>query len=68
MQEYVCEHLKRVGDHYGVSCQDCGAKLEGYGYGGWFGRTITSEDKCIHHVVVKNGDECIYCHRERLAL
>jgi hypothetical protein len=67
MKARACEHLRRIGDNYGVSCQDCGAKLEGYGFVE-FGRNLTPKDECVYHIVMKNGDQCIYCHRERDAL
>jgi hypothetical protein len=37
----LCPHHKTISDTYGVSCQACGGVLEGYGYGGWFGSTVT---------------------------
>lgn len=64
-----CEHLKRVGDNYGVSCEDCGAALEGYGYGGFFGSNLTGHEQCLH-VWVKAAaeqEDCAYCHRLRYA-
>ncbi len=29
-----CSHNHRIGDNYGVTCQDCGEVLAGYGYWG----------------------------------
>ena len=40
-----CEHHKRIGDNYGVTCQDCKEVLEGYGYGGWFGSNLNMNDR-----------------------
>lgn len=28
----LCDHRCKVGDNYGITCGDCGAILEGYGY------------------------------------
>ena len=59
-----CKHLSRVGDNYGESCVDCGAKTRGYGFGGWFGANITGTENCIHlwSPVGENGAAiCIYC-------
>jgi hypothetical protein len=44
----LCDHTRRIGDNYGVSCQDCGLALEGFGYGGWFGSNLTGREHCIH--------------------
>jgi hypothetical protein len=62
-----CEHHKRIGDNYGVSCQGCKGVLEGYGYGGWFGSNLKGNERCIH-VWWKINDieeECMYCHAIR---
>ncbi len=65
-----CQHLRRIGDNYGITCQTCGAVLEGYGYGGFtFSDNLTGNEQCIH-VWVKisaEQEECTYCHvmRER---
>lgn len=59
-----CKHTKRVGDNYGESCADCGKQLSGYGYGGWFGRFIAGNEKCIHLFapMYDGGPKvCIYC-------
>ena len=63
----ICEHTKRIGDNYGVSCQDCGIALEGFGYGGWFGSNLTDMEHCIHAwcKVSAGEEECLYCHRTR---
>ncbi len=58
-----CRHLREVGDNYGVSCLDCGERLSGYGYGGFFGANLTPEKECIHEFL-ETGDGwkvCIYC-------
>lgn len=61
-----CEHLRKIGDNYGLSCVDCGEKLSGFGYGGWFGNRIASGETCVHFFVPM-GDEdtkievCLYC-------
>jgi len=67
-----CEHTKRIGDNYGVSCQDCGTVLEGYGNGGWFGSNLKGNEKCLHgqnawYKINDSKEECMYCHitRER---
>jgi len=62
-----CEHSKRVGDNYGVSCQDCGLTLEGFGYGGWLGSNFTGRERCIHAwwKVSASEEECTYCHARR---
>jgi hypothetical protein len=62
-----CQHLKRIGDNYGESCQDCGKQLSGYGWGGWFGSRLTGRETCIH-LYAPMGEEgsprvCIYCER-----
>src|SRR4051794_25632164 len=31
-----------------ASAQDCGAVLEGYGYGGFFGSNLTGHEPCLH--------------------
>ena len=63
----ICEHTKRIGDNYGVSCQDCGIALEGYGYGDWFGRNLKGIERCIHlwFTISAGEDECLYCHTTR---
>jgi hypothetical protein len=60
-----CDHNKRIGDNYGVSCQACGEILEGYGYGGWFD---LGSKKCIHgawYPINAIDEECMYCHSVR---
>ena len=61
-----CEHTKRIGDNYGVSCRDCGAILEGYGYGNWLGGHVYGE-KCLHvwWKISASDEECQYCHTTR---
>lgn len=58
VREYKpCLHDRKVGDNYGISCQDCGAQLEGYGYWG-------RHKKCIHRFANIYGNEqraCMYC-------
>ena len=63
----ACEHNKRIGDNYGVSCQTCKKQLEGYGYGGFMGGSLTGDERCIH---VWSGqyagmEECDYCFEIR---
>ncbi len=62
-----CDHKKRIGDNYGLTCQDCGEQLEGYGYGGWFGRNITGNRKCIHvwGKISAEEEQCLYCEEIR---
>jgi hypothetical protein len=52
-------HERKMGDHYGLSCDDCGAPLEGYGCGG-------EGDGTCHHRFVPHGSEskvCVYGER-----
>jgi len=66
----TCEHNKRIGDIYGLTCQDCHEVLEGYGYGGsTFG---SGNERCSHgentwYKISDIEEECMYCHivRER---
>jgi hypothetical protein len=65
-----CEHNKRIGANYGISCQDGGQVLEGYGYGGWFGSNLKGNENCIHgenawYTINDSEEECNYCHRVR---
>ena len=63
-----CDHSKQIGDTYGISCQRCGAVLEGYGYGGFCGKTLSGAEKCLHQAwypVNEREEECIYCHEHR---
>ena len=56
----ACSHNHRIGDNYGVTCQDCGEPLEGYGY--W-----ASTETCQHRWI-DNGDgweSCLYCEATR---
>lgn len=65
-----CQHLSRIGDNYGESCSDCGKKLSGFGYGGWFGTKLTGNEKCIHLFpsMGEGGDKvCIYCEQWEMA-
>lgn len=52
-----------MGDNYGVYCQECGQVLEGYGYGGRFGRNLKGNEKCIHvwAKISSAEEECMYC-------
>ena len=52
-----CKHNRKIGDNYGLTCQDCGAVLEGYGYYAEGQRT------CKHKFLNINEDEeqCMYC-------
>ena len=58
-----CPHSRWVGDTYGITCMDCGATLEGYGY--W----AEGSHECKHHFVdVGEGVRvCLYCEREQSA-
>jgi len=65
-----CQHLRRQGDNYGVSCQTCGQALEGYGYGGFFGSNLKGNEQCIQgefawYKISAEQEECNYCHRVR---
>lgn len=62
----TCSHDSQIGDNYGLSCEDCGEVLAGYGYGGWFGNNIKPGIKCKHKFV-DCGDGykvCLYCEQE----
>ncbi len=51
----ACKHLRIIGDNYGMTCQDCGEIIEGYGF---WGQART----CIHRwAEYEEGKECIYC-------
>ncbi len=56
----TCPHLNIVGDNNGMTCQDCGAQVGGYGYGG-------DGDGTCRHEYIKVGDGaelvCVYCER-----
>lgn len=68
MDTKECKHLRRVGDNYGESCQDCGKQLSGFGYGGWFGRNMTGHEQCIHlWSSMGEWEICIYCEEMREA-
>jgi hypothetical protein len=61
----ICEHNKRLGDNYGISCQSCGEALEGYGYGGFFGTNLKGNERCTHgswYPINASEEECIYYH------
>jgi hypothetical protein len=59
-----CEHSKRIGDNYGITCQNCGQQLEGYGYGGFFGSNLKGNERCVHvwYKISDVEEECMYCH------
>jgi hypothetical protein len=44
----LCEHTNLIGDNYGVTCQNCGQVLEGYGHGGFLSRKLQGDVPCIH--------------------
>ena len=44
LSSMFCDHTKRIGDNYGVSCRECQAVLEGYG--GFFGSNLTGHEPC----------------------
>lgn len=56
----MCQHNNKIGDNYGMSCQDCGERLEGYGYWG-------HERSCRHRFLPVGDTEevCIYCEAWR---
>jgi hypothetical protein len=64
--DMYCDHNKRIGDNYGVTCQDCGEILEGYGYGDWLGSKVYGK-KCIHvwRKISASEEECNYCQARR---
>ena len=63
----ICQHERKIGDNYGVSCQNCNKQLEGYGYGGYFGSNLKGNEKCIHvwWTTSTEQEECYYCQRVR---
>ena len=64
----LCEHNKKIGDNYGISCQSCGQALEGYGYGGFFGSNLKGNEHCMHGAWYKinaSEEECLYCQSIR---
>jgi hypothetical protein len=63
----LCAHNKKIGDNYGLSCQECGQVLEGYGWGGWFGSNLKGNERCIHvwYPINHSEEECMYCHSIR---
>jgi hypothetical protein len=57
-----CQHLRTIGDNYGVTCQDCGEILAGFGFGGWFGERLQPEQACVHRFYVHDGiGICVFC-------
>ena len=67
MPAIMCRHARKIGDNYGLTCQDCGERIEGYGYGGWFGSNLKGNEQCMH-VWVNISDiaeQCIYCFTEQ---
>ena len=56
----MCQHNNKIGDNYGMSCQDCGERIEGYGY--WAHKT-----DCLHRFLPVGDTEevCIYCEAWR---
>jgi hypothetical protein len=54
-----CSHRHQIGDNYGITCQDCGQVLAGYGYWG------EGSHVCIHQFVDDGAGEkvCFYCDR-----
>lgn len=65
----TCQHKNRMGDNYGETCLDCGERVKGYGYGGWFGQYLVPVE-CIH-LFMPAGDDgakfeiCLYCEITR---
>ena len=56
----ACPHERKIGDNYGISCQDCGERLEGYGF-------FAHKRNCWHRYL-DSGDGyevCIYCEQTR---
>jgi len=62
----MCSHARKIGDNYGLTCQDCGETIEGYG--GWFGSNLNGNETCSHGSRYKSNDleeECVYCQSIR---
>lgn len=53
----TCDHSRKIGDNYGMTCADCGEVLEGYGF---FGDGATT---CTKHLFLEDGKGfiCLYC-------
>jgi hypothetical protein len=68
----TCPHNSIFGDNYGMSCADCGEKIAGFGYGGWFGRNLNGNESCIHQWLPVDDTEevCTYCEgwRKKIVL
>jgi DNA-directed RNA polymerase subunit RPC12/RpoP len=57
-QKMTCDHSRKIGDNYGVTCQDCGAVLEGFGF--W----AEGGSRCVKHLWLQDGSDgfvCVYC-------
>lgn len=64
----MCNHSRKIGDNYGISCANCEEKLQGFGYGGWFGNKLAFPKTCIHFFLKdENGEEiCMYCEIKKI--
>lgn len=53
----TCQHLKKIGDNYGMTCADCGEVLEGFGF--W----AEGSKHCVKHLWLQDGIGyvCVYC-------
>ncbi|MEJ5200587.1 MAG: hypothetical protein WHV66_00025 [Anaerolineales bacterium] len=72
-----CPHYRQIADNYGVTCEDCGEILEGYGFWGSSGycRHVWLNGECIYcqaidpdycnHFWEAGSNECIYCGERR---
>src|SRR5437868_15064630 len=62
----MCSHARKIGDNYGLSCQDCGERIEDYGYGGWFGSNLKGNERCtyIWANISDTQEQCMYCFTE----
>lgn len=52
-----CPHNATLGDNYGTTCADCGARLSGFGYWG-------DSNTCLHEWSIDPVDRsrtCVYC-------
>lgn len=61
--ENMCQHLRRIGDNYGLTCQDCGEVLEGYGY--YAEGSKTCKHRFLPEYPKSENKVCVYCEETR---